>query len=175
MLQNYWQMVKGRKKIDIHSGVVMPLIALDLFDWYAGGKDIWEEKRGSFFDAFFHLDDCRLIKLPRRKKWSHKWYRVKNSQRNVRIDDGGAKKKTRDWMQCNFERKRGANVNGSPRGNKRDSSQTMLVLQTKGVRWFAMRRDSVNLLEENCDWQETHFRNKLYNNWIVLNFLRCCI
>ena len=33
-------------------------------------------------------------------------------------------------MQSNFEEKRGANVNGSPRGNKRDS-QTML-LQTKG-------------------------------------------
>ena len=53
----------------------------------------YEKKRGSFFDAFFHLDDCRLIKLPRRKKWSHKWYRVKNSQRNVRIDDAGELRK----------------------------------------------------------------------------------
>ena len=69
ILQNYWQMVNGRKKIDIHSGVVMLLIALDLFDWYSGGKDIWEERRGGgAFFAFFHLDDCRLIKLPRRKK-----------------------------------------------------------------------------------------------------------
>ena len=34
-------------------------------------------------------------------------------------------------MQCNFERKRGANVNGSPRGNKRDS-QTMLLQTKKG-------------------------------------------
>ena len=53
----------------------------------------YEKKRGSFFDAFFHLDDCRLIKLPRRKKWSHKWYRVKNSQRNVRIERWGELRK----------------------------------------------------------------------------------
>ena len=50
--------------------------------------------------AFLMLSSISMIvdslSCPEGKKWSHKWYRVKNSQRNVRIDDGGAKKKTRD-------------------------------------------------------------------------------
>ena len=92
----------------------------------------YEKKRGSFFDAFFHLDDCRLIKLPRRKKWSHKWYRVKNSQRNVKIEMGELRKKHETECSAILKGKRGANVNGSPRGNKRDSQTMLLQTKSKG-------------------------------------------
>ena len=69
------------------------------------------------------------LSCPEGKKWSHKWYRVKNSQRNVRAR--GAKKKQESECSAILKRKGGANVNGSPRGNKRDS-QTMLLQTKKG-------------------------------------------
>ena len=99
----------------------------------------YEKKRGSFFDAFFHLDDCRLIKLPRRKKWSHKWYRVKNSQRNVRAR--GAKKKQESECSAILKRKGALTSMAHPGAIKGIVRLCSYKQRAKGVRWVTIRRD----------------------------------
>ena len=89
--------------------------ALDLFDWYAG-TDIWGG------EAFFLPSSISMIIVDSLSRLEAKNAMVSMVQRvkmakEILVRVRGGNNKT----ECAILNRKGANVNGSPRGNKRDS------------------------------------------------------
>ena len=123
-------------------------------------------RRGSFF--FFRPSSISMIIVDSLSRLEAKNAMVSMVQRvkmakEILVRVRGRKNKT----ECAILNRKGANVNGSLRGNKRDS-----YLANKGG---GNDDDETQLifryvLKENCDWQETNFGNKLSKNWIFFSW-----